>query len=278
LARTHEGLRIRSFREGDEQVLCRLFNGYLAAFFGPIRLGPPEWREQFKQQTWTGPSLTDDRDACRIAERDGRILGYAITDYQPNMQDGAAVLQELCAVEEHDAQRVAEALIADAEERALQRGKFVLVLQLSAEDGLSSAAAEARGFDNQLDDGGVFMGSISNLRGFLAEMAPALSSRLARSDFAGWRGTLSISSGKQSAGLDIEGSAVHARTPFAKPDIRLAARPDALALLLFGRESVGALYLQDALSVDAEDRRTALRLLDALFPRIPAFLPRAQWW
>jgi hypothetical protein len=38
------------------------------------------------------------------------------------------------------------------------------------------------------------------------------------------------------------------------------------------------LYLQDALRVETSDREEALRLLDTLFPRVPIFLPRAQWW
>ncbi len=271
-------LRVRSFREGDERILSRLFNTYLADFLGPIRLTPREWRAQFRRQSWTGPSLTDDRDACRIAEAGEEVLGYAVTDYQPNMLQGTAVLQELCAVEEDGADRVLRALIADAEKRARERGKLVLIAQLSPEDGRSSAAAEAEGFDGHLDDGGVLMAAIGNLRGLMAEIEPALSARLGRSTFADWRGTLNITDGEQSAGLEVQASRARARAPLDRADIRLTARPEALALLVFGRERVGELYVQDSVAVDAEDTSQALRLLDVLFPRVPMLFPRAQWW
>lgn len=278
MPRAKPELCVRSFREGDEEALCRLFNTYLADFFGPIRLTARRWREQFKQQSWTGPSLTDEADACRIAELDGRPLGYAITDYQPTWQEGAAVLQELCTAEGDDAHEVARSLVADAERRARERGKFVLIAQLSPEDGRASAATDAQGFVSELDDGGVFMAAIIGLRGLLEEMAPALSSRLRSSVFSDWRGRLNVSSGDQSAGLDLKAAGVSIGHPFDSPDISVAVRPDALPLLVFGRDTVGELYLQDCLSVDAPEAGEALRLLDVLFPRAPILLPRAQWW
>ncbi len=278
MPRAEPELCLRSFREGDEEALCRLFNTYVADFFGPIRLTAREWRAQFKQQSWTGPSLTDDAEACRIAEEDGKLLGYAITDYEPNMLDGAAVLQELCTAQGGNADEVARSLVADAERRARERGKFVLVAQLSPEDGRTSAATDARGFVSQLDDGGAFMAAIIGLPGILEEMELALSSRLSGSVFSDWRGRLNISSEDQSAGLDVKAADVSIRPPFDSPDISVAAEPDALPLLLFGRETVGELYLQDCLSVDASDAGEALRLLDVLFPRAPILLPRAQWW
>ncbi|MCJ7749678.1 MAG: hypothetical protein MUQ65_01075, partial [Armatimonadetes bacterium] len=63
-----------------------------------------------------------------------------------------------------------------------------------------------------------------------------------------------------------------------EPDVTLAVRPEALSLLLLGRETIGELCLQDAVSLTPADNAEALSLLDALFPRIPLFLPRAQWW
>jgi hypothetical protein len=109
-------------------------------------------------------------------------------------------------------------------------------------------------------------------------MEPALSSRLEGSAFSGWSGRLNVSSGEQSAGLDVKAAGVSICPPWENPDISLAVRPDALPLLAFGREMVGELYLQHCLSVDAPEVEEALRLLDVLFPRAPMLLPRAQWW
>jgi hypothetical protein len=75
------------------------------------------------------------------------------------------------------------------------------------------------------------------------------------------------------SGLSIE-SGEGAR----EADISVQVEPDAVAPLLMGRVSVEELYLQDALAIAAADREKALRLLAVLFPRLPIYLPRAQWW
>jgi hypothetical protein len=60
-------------------------------------------------------------------------------------------------------------------------------------------------------------------------------------------------------------------------DIEVAVELERLPLLLLGRQSLADLYLQNALALSGEDREEALRVLEALFPRRPLFLPRAQW-
>ncbi|HUU53307.1 MAG TPA: hypothetical protein VMY87_00165 [Armatimonadota bacterium] len=268
---------IRSFREGDEQGLARLYNAYMSDFFGPIRLTPRAWRAQFRRQSWTGPSLTEDRDCCRIAEVGGRILGYALTDYQPLWQEDAAALQELCAVEEEGADEVMQALLADAERRALERGKSYLIIYLSSEDGRSAPVAASRGYE-EWDENGVFMAAIIGLAGFLEEIGPALSARLAQSPLRDWRGSVKLLSGGQSAGVFCADRSVEVRPAEKKPEVTLTVRPEVLPLLLLGRETIGELYAQDAVSLKAADVAEALSLLDVLFPRLPIFLPRAQWW
>lgn len=270
-------MTIRSFREGDEQVLAHLFNAYISAFLGPQLLTPEAWRAQFRRRSWTGPSLTDDRDCCRIAEAEGRVLGYALTDYEPFWRDDTAVVQELCTTEESDAEAVMQALLADAEQRSLERGKSCLVLVLSPEDGRSAGAAASSGYEERREHG-VFMALIADLSGFLEEIAPSLSARLAESPLRDWRGSVRILSGDQSSGLICaEGSVVVGPAP-DEADITLVVRPDALPLLLLGREAIGELYVQDAVSLTAAEAGEALSVLDALFPRLPLFLPRAQWW
>jgi len=270
-------MTIRSFREGDEQVLAHLFNAYVADFLGPIRLSPRAWRAQFKRKSWRGPSLTDDSDCCRIAEVGGRVLGYALTDYQPFWREDAAVVQELCAAGESGADEVMQVLLADAEQRGLARGKSCLLLVLSPEDGRSAGAAASSGYEEHRDHE-LFMVLIVDLSGFLEEIAPALSARLAESLLRQWRGSVKILSGDQSSGLLCADGSVAVGPAPDEPDVTLAIRPEALPLLLLGRETIGELYVQDAVSLTAADAAEALSLLDALFPRLPLFLPRAQWW
>lgn len=270
-------ITIRSFREGDEKSLADIFNAYVSDFIGPIRLTPAAWRSQFTRRSWNAPSLTDDKDCCRIAEADGGILGYAVTDYKPYWHEDAAVLQELCVAEETRAQEVARALLADAEKRAIDRGKSSITLALSPEDGLSSAAAAAGGYEERREHG-VFMALILDLPGFLEELAPALSARLAESFMADWRGSVNIVSGDQSSCLFCADGAVTVAAAPDVPDVTLAIRPEALPCMLLGRESVGQLYVQDAIALTAADVNSALSLLDALFPSSPLYLLRAQSW
>ena len=270
-------LTIRSFREGDEEALARLFNSYTAGFFGPIRVTPAGWRSHFRQQTWNAPSLTDDSDCGSIAESAGRILGYAITDYQPMLMDDGAILQELCVVDEEGAGKVVEALIEDAEKRALARGKSYLVLQPSPDDGLAAAAAQARGFWTQ-DDSEVFMVYVADLAGALTELLPELRQRLADSKLRDWRGAVKLTSGDQSCTIVVSGNGIQLAADGRKPDIAARLSPEVLPLLLFGREHIGELYIQDQVTLKAADVEEALRLLHVLFPLLPLCLPRAQSW
>ncbi len=270
-------LTIRSFREGDEEALARLFNSYTAGYFGPMRVTPAGWRSYYRQASWNAPSLTDDSDCGRIAESDGRIVGYAITDYQPMFFEDGAVLQELCVVEEEGAAETVAALVEDAEQRTLARGKSYLVFLASPDDGLATSAARARGYWNG-DNSGVFMVYVADLAGALAELLPELKQRLAESKGCDWRGAIKISSGEQSCIIVVSSNGIELAGEERKPDITVRVHSEALPLLLFGREHVGELYIQDQLTLKAADVEEALRLLHVLFPRLPLYLPRAQSW
>ncbi len=280
-----EGFSIRSFRPGDEEVLAAIYNSYARGFFGPGRLTGRAWREQFREQSWTGPSVEKDRDCVRIAEREGGIVGYAVTDYQPIWMRDAALIQELCVAEEvlgeGAEQEVMEALIEDVEHRARERGKMMVLVGVSPEDGLAQAAAQARGFESPRESAGVFMAAITDVHGFLSELAPELSRRLGESEFSGWCGVVELRSGKQASCLEISnGSVGVSKAEEAERGVAVSATitEEALPLLLLGRRTVQELYLEDALSAEASDGQGALRLVDALFPRLPVWLPRAQWW
>ena len=288
MAKSPKTFSLRSFRDGDEEALARIFNSYASRFFGPEAVTASAWRQQFRKQDWSAPSVEADRDCVRIAEREGELIGYAVTDYQPLWMTNTALIQELCLAQqtlgEEAAVQVMQALIEDAEHRARERGKAIVLVHTTAEDGLVAAAAAARGFEPPRDSDSVFMAAITNLAGFLEEIACELGGRLAASEFCDWRGKIHITSGEQAVSLEISNGCVSVGTTAQNlpaepaPDISATITQEALPLLLLGRSSVPELYLQDALSVEASDRQHALWLLDALFPRLPLWLPRAQWW
>lgn len=283
MGRTSKSFSIRSYRKGDEPALAGLFNSYFASFFGHTRVTGASWRAQYRRQGWTGPSVEADRDCVRLAERAGRLVGYAVTDYEPIWMSGGALIQELCVVEEPEAREVSQALIEDAEQRAKDRGKSFVAVQFGEEDGLAASAAAACGYDVLPDPDQVFMAVVTDLGGFLAEIAAELGGRLGESGFCEWSGTVRVSSGgdgceMQSCDLRIAGGAVEVGPSKGAADISVTVAPEALPLLLLGREYPGELYLRDQLSVNAAEPQDALALLHALFPRIPLSLPRAQWW
>jgi hypothetical protein len=204
---------IRSYREGDEEPVVRLFNSYVRSFFGPAPLTADTWREQFRRQGWTGPSIDADNDCARLAVREGELLGYAVTDYEPMDMSGAALIQELCVAEGEDAGEVAQALIADAEQRARERGKSFVAIQMAQEDGQAAAASAAREYQVSPDSDQVFMAVITDLPRFLSEISGELSRRLAESGFANWRGTVHVASSdpageSQSCDLHVADGAV----------------------------------------------------------------------
>jgi hypothetical protein len=273
-------LSIRSFREGDEETLAHLFNGYLGGSVGPIRVTPDSWLAQFRHQSWTGPSVGADADCVRIAESHGQVMGYAVTDYKPEGLKGGAVVQELCVTDDDGAAEVAAALLADAEARAVERGKSFIESALSLEDGRAADALTERGYDTHSDSDSVFMAAVPDPAAFLGEVRGELRRRLDRTRFRDWEGSLRINAGDVGCLLRVSrtGIAAEPSEDEGEADIVVTVDPEMLPLLLFGRAAAGELYTQDGIAVTAGDRDVALDLLTALFPRLPTYLPRAQWW
>jgi predicted N-acetyltransferase YhbS len=269
-------LEIRTFRDGDERSLAEIFNHHVSAFVGPASVTPESWRHQYGE-AWRGPLLGEDRECFRVAERGGQIVGYAICECPCRTMPEVAVIQELSVADLEDADDIARALVADAEARARQKGIPAIILHTSDEDGLTCRVADVLGYQGPEETTGVFMAAITNLTGFLTEMEPELSRRLAVSVYREWEGRLLIRSGESYAGVRMQQGRVQIDEDW-DAQVAITVCPEALPLLLLGRVSVGPLYLQDEVVLQADDKTAALELLDALFPRLPMYLPRSQWW
>jgi len=271
-------LRIRDFREGDEKEIAAIYGAYMQGFVGPEQLTPKSWRDQYRRQGWSAPSLDADRRRGRVAVVGRQVVGYAISDHAYMWDKDTAVVQELCVREGDDADGIAEALLADAEAQARERGKLAIMLVLSNDDGRALRAARARGIDAPEDGGGVFMAAIIDLAKFLREIEAELTRRLAESRFREWEGSIRLSSGEMKAGLRLRGGKARATAVRGRPRLSVTVHPEALPRLMLGQLAVGEAYLQDWLSIGAAHRAEALAVLDVLFPRAPLYLPRAQWW
>lgn len=282
MARPRAKLVIRSFREGDERLIAELFNAYMRPFVGPCRVTPRQWREQYRRRSWCAPSLTDDPSCARLALRGRSLVGYVVTDYESEWGTDVAVVQELCVAAGPDAGNTAGFLLADAEEQARARGRGALLLALSHEDGVVRRAAETRGFEMPEDGSGVFMTAVVDLPRLLRELASELNRRLQESAWGDWEGVIRLESGEQAAVLRVHGRTATVVSRRGRPDLVVTVEPDALPQLLLGRLAVGEAFLQRWLTVRSAtptaDPWQPLRVLDALFPRLPIYLPRAQWW
>jgi len=270
-------IRLRSFREGDETAVAQIFTVYMTGFVGPSPVTPQSWRRHYRRQTWSGPSVEDDPDCARLALVGSKVVGYAVTDYKPEFEDDNAAVQELCVERGPNADAIAHALLADAEQRARTRGKQAILLSLSAEDAIAMRAAQTLGFRTSNNGGAVFMVAITDLPRFLREVAPELTRRLSASEFAQWSGTIAIESGQMTSGLKLSKGRVQV-APARGAGIRVAIHPEALPPVLLGQLRVSEAFLQNRLAVTASDRMQALKLLDVLFPRTPLYLPKGQWW
>ncbi|MBE9566606.1 MAG: SCP2 sterol-binding domain-containing protein [Proteobacteria bacterium] len=278
MAERGKGLAIRSFREGDEEAIAGLFNRYAKGFSGAASVTAESWREDVREQSWNGPPLDADRDCARLAERDGKVVGYALTDYQPYELKHAALVQELFVDDVEEAEEVAAALLEDAEKQARARDKECVMLLLSLEDGRAQRVAGASAFWEESDGTGVFMATILDLVAFLKEIEDELARRIAEGGLGGWEGTIRVVVGGQEATLRLRPGKLSVEEAAERADVAVSLAPEAGPPVLFGQMSVREAYAQGSLSVAAEDRAQGLRVVDALFPRRPMFLPRAQWW
>lgn len=285
----HADFTLRPFQAGDETHTAALFNCAVARGCGPCPVTPESWLEQYHERSWRGPGLSDDPDCFRVAQQGGRVVGYCVTDYH---HDEVAIVQELCVAEGPGAETTAQALLEDAEARGRERGKSAMTLLLSPEDGFITALVTKLGYEFAPTTS-VFMTLITDLAGVLRELQPELTRRLRASAFRDWSGTVALRCGPMGAALRFRSghllevtsagpSKVTASSPSEQhpshPDFAVDLSPEVLPLLIFGRTDAGQAYLQDRLHLRTGDTRKALQLLDALFPRLPMYLPRAQWW
>ncbi len=269
---------VREYREGDEKAAAEVLNQYAAGFLGAAPVTPELWREQHEVE-WRPPTLSRRPDCFRLAEREGVVVGYAVVRLPEGNGSQSAVVQELCVREGEDKEEVAGVLLADAEEMARSRGASAVLLQLCHEDGLVRRLTQVRNYDWLGPGTGVFMATVSDLAGLLDEMREELSARLSASKFGRWQGVLDIRCGEQSARLElVEGRVRVVEAEAAEPSFSVDVSAEALPLLLFGRISVGQVFLQDAMTVRGGDREVALEVLDVLFPQLPMYLPVSQSW
>lgn len=152
-----------------------------------------------------------------------------------------------------------------------------MLLYLSPEDGRLDPVKARLGYDGE-EESGVFMARVLDLRRFLREIEPALNARLGESLKKLWQGAVRVTCGEQSAALVCREGKLAVEAEVSRAKITVKVEEAVLPLLLLGREAVGELYVQDMIAIKAPNKMEALRLLDALFPRVPVFLPRGQWW
>jgi len=275
---------IRSYQPGDERDIVRLFHQAYGSFTGPTKVTPARWREMHERGWWNRPSVVEDPECVRLLLRKKQVLGYLVF-HQHVRARGLAYLQEFCVADAPDREELASLLMNDALRLLQERGVDQVTYMLSPGDSFASGLAARFGFAKLLREPTVFMARVVSLESLLAELLPAFSRRLRRSDFKKWSGSILFELKEQRATLQIRrGSAKLVSKVPAKVTLAVRTDQETVCRLVLGALRAEEAYQQDWLSVRPleiavkGERRRSLELLDVLFPENRWSLPRAHSW
>lgn len=232
---------LRTAGPEDLEALAALYDAcYTALPLQAVRAAP-DWRAWLEQ-----------RVAWVLDDQRGRSVAYAT---RTDPADSAPV-QEAAAADAGTARSLLAALASQRPCRLTlpPRHRVTLAaLQLGGQTCIRAAP----------QNGPQTLAGVVDLPGALQALAPELTSRLARSRYAGWSGRLSIEVGGEHAGLRAVGGQLAPDDPQQPPDLRLRlVTLPALAQLCLGYRGAADLRAEGGLACDD----TALGLIDALFP------------
>lgn len=215
-----------------------------------------------------------------VAEEDGKLVGVASAEYGGNEEVGGgaditlltvakaaakAVKDEDKAKQEQRRQAIADTLLSLLHHAACEAGAKEMVWRREGD----RAALERAGYVSE-PTGGVWMLHVRHLPQFLAEMAPAIETRLAKSDFRAWEGTVDLLGGKLQGRLTIRNGKVKAGKPTAKPaDIVMSCDEETATRISLGLETPFEAYMQARMSIEPRISDRVTKLLETLFPKLP---------
>lgn len=238
--------RLRRFTSIRSEEVNKLYNRHDAGLTGSaVR---PTFARRIRMQNQVGYGWRDRR---------GRLKGYVLIREPGNPSGGKAALECLEGIGEPE--QVLRALGRLARRRGRRE------VRLPALPQRTSLAGQLRRRHCRLEQhyqpsGGAMIRTV-NLTSTLEKVAPELEARLRDSCLSGWRGRLTIDSGRDAADLRIGKPGVRA-APCTSAGPHALRGGDAVARLLLGSEQPGEILHAPDIQVTGE----AARLVRTLFP------------
>ncbi len=257
-----EGVEIRPYREGDEQVLMELFEDLYAPFFGWRRKTSARWEALRKEIREKDPGF------IFIAEDEEGIQGWSGI-----FRQWVGLVTEWYVRPSGKRTAIARTLLFRMENHLFSQGIEEAHCWLSPEDAFSAHFLAVNGY--RFTEKRVFMLSILDLPKLLETLVPLFGRRLKGS--ACWKGTMRIKTPLQEGFLRIEDEAVRVEEK-GKPDMEVLMSQEVLAKVLSGVPGFWEAYLEGLLSVRPGLTPELKSLLDTLFPKVPWTHPADDLW
>jgi len=258
----HGKIRIREYTDADREDIGRLWKRYMANTAGPG--GWPSWNR-------FGPWL-------RIAEADGKVIGFANVQFDP-FESSASVNYVIVDADFPDEPTAVRAMIADVQRYAMAEGKK----NLSFPTPPMRHRDILRGMDYKIDHTSlrrrwVNMFKIIDLPKFLGEISSLLSLRLKRSMHAGWAGSIGIKGSSLEATLviDSDGNVNIEDTVADNVDMLIIADDGRITSLVSGDGEIWVWYRHNIITVKPIFNERSRNLIETLFPVMDC--RQGGWW
>ncbi|RKY65643.1 MAG: hypothetical protein DRQ08_05225 [Candidatus Latescibacterota bacterium] len=258
--RRTEGVEIRPYREGDEDVLMGLFEGLYARFFGWRRKTSERWHELRDELRRKDPNF------LFVAQSDGEVRGWSGTFLQ-----WVGLCSELYVLPSEARTSIARALLFSLEDHLISRGVEEACFWLSPEDEFSADLLTANGY--KFKEQRVFKLCILDLQKLLGKLVPIFGRRLEKGP--SWKGVIRLGTPVQEGFLRVDGGVEVEEG--GKPDLEVLMPQEMMTKVISGVVDFWEAYLEGLATVRPMKPEVA-SLLEALFPRVPWHHPADDLW
>ncbi|NOY08122.1 MAG: GNAT family N-acetyltransferase [Spirochaetes bacterium] len=262
---TVQGVRTRSYREGDYKSLTKLFENLYTPYLG--------WRKKTiaRWDTLRKDIREKDPDFAFIAEDKNGICGWS-----GYLKQWVGMVAEFYVAHTEKRVPIAQNLLYSIENHLLSQGIGEAHFWLSPQDRFSADLLTSNGY--RFREQRVFMLSILDLPHFIRALTPLLNRRL-KSRLKGkpcWNGILHIKSTFQECFLKID-NGVDVKDS-GNADAELLIPQDSLVRIVSGVLDFWDAYLEGLITVKPGMNPGLKSLFERLFPLVPWFHPADDLW
>ncbi len=246
-----DGVMVREMRESERAQVRRLIADTVAARFGAWPAAAPELSPV---------------EPTTVALADDKVVGAAVGRVGDRSE---GELRALCvAPKAEQREKIGAALLTGLHGLMAKAGAREIKPHIPSENAFLDQALTDAGYARKLS-GGVEMFGIRDLAQLFGEIRPLFESRVAESDFSGWRGRVRIVGERLRTGLEIADG--HVQVIDASPrrgDIVVTGPDRVITRFVAGCETPMEGYLQTHATIEPAASAPVMGLLATLFPRV----------